>query len=218
MDGLVVPLAPKLLAACVDTLEDWLTSLLRASGFEFVEVDCAEARNLGVDLVALGNDRVLSMRGSRQLSERMRPWGSRSMIRTCRCSRWAVAASPACARRSTAGMRGPGAAQSPCRVGADQIAVDIRLLSTSGILRRGSSTEPVPAGRTPGDAAGTVSGAAKPSLISSRNPSRTNAAFSSAHCLTNSPGSAFWTTRANDMADTWSVVRLTLASRAAASE
>ena len=75
MDGLVVPLAPKLLVACVDAMEEWLVALLRGRGFEFVEVGYAEARNLGVNLVALGNDRVLSMRGSRKLNERLRAMG-----------------------------------------------------------------------------------------------------------------------------------------------
>ena len=75
MDGLVVPLAPKLLVACVDAMEDWLVALLRERGFEFVEVGYAEARNLGVNLVALGNDRVLSMRGATDLNARMRALG-----------------------------------------------------------------------------------------------------------------------------------------------
>ena len=75
MDGLVVPLAPKLLVACVDAMEDWLVALLRGRGFEFVEVGYAEARNLGVNLVALGNDRVLSMRGSENLNGRLRAMG-----------------------------------------------------------------------------------------------------------------------------------------------
>ena len=75
MDGLVVPLAPKLLVACVDAMEDWLVALLRGRGFEFVEVGYAEARDLGVNLVALGNDRVLSMRGSRDLNGRLRAMG-----------------------------------------------------------------------------------------------------------------------------------------------
>ena len=67
MDGLVVPLAPKLLVACVDALEDWLVALLRGRGFEFVEV--------GVNLVSLGNDRVLSMRGAADLNAKMRALG-----------------------------------------------------------------------------------------------------------------------------------------------
>ncbi len=75
MDGLVVPLAPKLLVACVEAMEDWVVALLRGRGFEFIEVGYAEARNLGVNLVSLGNDRVLSMRGSKTLNARMRAMG-----------------------------------------------------------------------------------------------------------------------------------------------
>ena len=75
MDGLVVPLAPKLLVACLDALEDWLVDWLRGEGFGFVDVGYAEAKNLGVNLVALGNDRVLSMKGSTTLNEKMRALG-----------------------------------------------------------------------------------------------------------------------------------------------
>ena len=75
MDGLVVPLAPKLLVACLDALEDWLVAWLRGRGFEFVDVGYREARNLGVNLVALGNDRVLSMQGSTALNGRLRAMG-----------------------------------------------------------------------------------------------------------------------------------------------
>ena len=60
---------------CVDALEDWLVALLRGRGFEFVEVSYAEAKNLGVNLVALGNNRVLSMRGAKDLNARMRAMG-----------------------------------------------------------------------------------------------------------------------------------------------
>ena len=68
----------------------WRTGWWRCSGgrgFEFVEVGYAEARNLGVNLVALGNHRVLSMRGATDLNARMRALGSRCTTRTCRCSR-----------------------------------------------------------------------------------------------------------------------------------
>ncbi len=75
MDGLVVPLAPGLLVACLDALEDWLVAWLRDRGFEFVDVGYREARNLGVNLVALGHDRVLSMRGSAVLNDRLRALG-----------------------------------------------------------------------------------------------------------------------------------------------
>ncbi len=75
MDGLVVPLAPGLLVACLDALEDWLVTWLRDRGFEFVDVGYREARNLGVNLVALGNDRILSMQGSAVLNGRLRAMG-----------------------------------------------------------------------------------------------------------------------------------------------
>ncbi|MCY4608789.1 MAG: arginine deiminase family protein [bacterium] len=75
MDGLVVPLAPGLLVACLDALEDWLVAWLRDRGFEFVDVGYREARDLGVNLVALGNDRILSMRGSAVLNGRLRAMG-----------------------------------------------------------------------------------------------------------------------------------------------
>ena len=48
---------------------------LQSRHFEIVDVDYAEARNLGVNLVALGNDKVLSMRGATRLNEKMRALG-----------------------------------------------------------------------------------------------------------------------------------------------
>jgi len=71
MDGLVVPLADKLLVSCVDALEPWLYSQLKDWGFDFVDVSYREARNLGVNLVALGNDKVLSMKGADELNGKM---------------------------------------------------------------------------------------------------------------------------------------------------
>jgi N-dimethylarginine dimethylaminohydrolase len=75
MDGLVVPLAPKLAVACLDALEDWVVEWMRAKGFDFVDVGYAEAKGLGVNLVTLGKDRVLSMKGSTALNDKMRALG-----------------------------------------------------------------------------------------------------------------------------------------------
>ena len=75
MDGLVVPLAEKLLVACVDALEPWVVQQLRGWGFDFVDVPYREAKNLGVNLVALGNDKVLSMKGADELNGKMRSLG-----------------------------------------------------------------------------------------------------------------------------------------------
>ncbi|MGR3913763.1 MAG: arginine deiminase family protein [Gammaproteobacteria bacterium] len=75
MDGLVAPLAAKLLVACVDALEPWVVAQLKRWGFDFVEVAYREARDLGVNLVALGNDKVLSMKSAPHLNAKLRALG-----------------------------------------------------------------------------------------------------------------------------------------------
>jgi len=75
MDGLVVPLAEKLLVACLDALEPWLVKQLREWGFDFVDVPYREAKELGVNLVALGDGKVLSMKGASDLNAKMRALG-----------------------------------------------------------------------------------------------------------------------------------------------
>ncbi len=75
MDGLVVPLAEKLLVACLDAMEPWLVTQLKSWGFEFVDVPYVEAKNLGVNLVSLGNGKVLSMQGASELNNKMRALG-----------------------------------------------------------------------------------------------------------------------------------------------
>ena len=75
MDGLVVPLAPKLLVACLDAMEPWLIQQLKDWGFNYVDVPYCEAKNLGVNLVSLGNDKVLSMQGASELNSNMRALG-----------------------------------------------------------------------------------------------------------------------------------------------
>ncbi len=75
MDGLVVPLDEKLVVTCLDALEGWVIDWLKKKGFEFVDVGFNEARDLGVNLVSLGNKKVLSMSGSVGLNEKMRALG-----------------------------------------------------------------------------------------------------------------------------------------------
>ncbi|MEM7074620.1 MAG: arginine deiminase family protein [Pseudomonadota bacterium] len=75
MDGLIVPLAEKLVVACVDAMEPWLVDIVRGWGIEIVDVSYREARNLGVNLVALGDGKVLSMAGAQDLNARMRALG-----------------------------------------------------------------------------------------------------------------------------------------------
>lgn len=75
MDGLIVPLAEKLAVACIDAMEPWLVDIIRGWGIEIVDVDYREAKNLGVNLVALGDGKVLSMAGATDLNGKMRALG-----------------------------------------------------------------------------------------------------------------------------------------------
>lgn len=55
--------------------EGWVIDWLKAKGFDFVDVGFAEAKDLGVNLVSLGNKRVLSMAGSVKLNQDLRDRG-----------------------------------------------------------------------------------------------------------------------------------------------
>ena len=75
IDGLVAPLAENLLVACCDAIEPWLLDWIKERGFEIVDVSYAEARNLGVNLMMLGDDKVVAMTGSPQACQKMRALG-----------------------------------------------------------------------------------------------------------------------------------------------
>ena len=75
MDGLIVPLAEKLAVACIDAMEPWLVDVVKGWGIEIVDVEYREAKNLGVNLVALGDGKVLSMAGAKDLNAKMRALG-----------------------------------------------------------------------------------------------------------------------------------------------
>ena len=75
MDGLIVPLAEKLAVACIDAMEPWLVDIVKGWGIKIVDVEYREAKNLGVNLVALGDGKVLSMAGAKDLNAKMRALG-----------------------------------------------------------------------------------------------------------------------------------------------
>lgn len=75
MDGLIVPLAEKLAVACIDAMEPWLVDVIKGWGIEIVDVSFREAKNLGVNLVALGGEKVLSMAGATDLNAKMKALG-----------------------------------------------------------------------------------------------------------------------------------------------
>ena len=75
LDALLVPAAPKLVVACSDVLEDWTLDWLRARQFKLIDVSYRHARDLGVNLVSLGNERVLSMKGDSDVNDKLRAHG-----------------------------------------------------------------------------------------------------------------------------------------------
>ena len=75
MDGIVVPVAPKLAVACVSALEDWVVDWIQSRGFTFINVDFKDAKELGANIVTLGNNRILSMRQNTNLNETLRSHG-----------------------------------------------------------------------------------------------------------------------------------------------
>jgi N-dimethylarginine dimethylaminohydrolase len=68
-------LAPGLAVACVEALEPELLLWLRGQGIRVLEVAYADAMNLGCNVVALGEERVLVPASSRRLIEMCRAEG-----------------------------------------------------------------------------------------------------------------------------------------------
>jgi N-dimethylarginine dimethylaminohydrolase len=75
IDVLVSILAPKLAAVCVESASGGLVAWLRGKGFEILEVSTADAFELGVNAISLGDERVISTAGSAKLNEQMRALG-----------------------------------------------------------------------------------------------------------------------------------------------
>jgi N-dimethylarginine dimethylaminohydrolase len=67
--------APKLAAVCVDVADDGLLAWLERKGIEIVPVSYRDTMALGCNVVALGNDRVLSSTASPALNSRLRALG-----------------------------------------------------------------------------------------------------------------------------------------------
>ncbi|HEY8000755.1 MAG TPA: arginine deiminase family protein [Solirubrobacterales bacterium] len=75
IDVLVSILAPKLAAVCVESASGGLVAWLRGKGFEILEVSTADAFELGVNAISLGDERVISTAGSARLNEQLRALG-----------------------------------------------------------------------------------------------------------------------------------------------
>jgi len=75
IDLMVCMLAEKLAAVCLDTTEPDVVDWLRARRIEIVPVSFRDTMGLGCNVVALGNDRVLSVAQSSELNAKLRALG-----------------------------------------------------------------------------------------------------------------------------------------------
>lgn len=75
IDLMVCMLAPKLAAVCFDTTDDGVIAWLRSKGIELIPVSYRDTMKLGCNVVALGNDRVLSTADSTELNGKLRALG-----------------------------------------------------------------------------------------------------------------------------------------------
>ena len=75
IDLMVCMLADKCAAVCLDTTEPDVVAWLRAKKIEIIPATFAETMALGCNVVALGDDRVLSTAGATDLNGKMRAHG-----------------------------------------------------------------------------------------------------------------------------------------------
>jgi N-dimethylarginine dimethylaminohydrolase len=75
IDLMVVPIAEKLTAVCLDCTEPALVAWLRSKGHEIIDVPFRDTMNLGCNFMSLGRDRVIAPKSSRTLIESLRARG-----------------------------------------------------------------------------------------------------------------------------------------------
>jgi len=75
IDLMVVPIASKLTAVCLDSTEPALVDWLKTKGHEIIDVPFQDTINLGCNFMSLGRDRVIAPKTSRTLIEQLRARG-----------------------------------------------------------------------------------------------------------------------------------------------
>jgi N-dimethylarginine dimethylaminohydrolase len=75
IDVLVAVLAEKLAAACTEVLPAGAVGWLREKGFDLIEVSAEQAFTLGVNAISLGDERVISGSGAKELNSALRDRG-----------------------------------------------------------------------------------------------------------------------------------------------
>ena len=75
IDLMVVPIAEKLTAVCIDCTEADIVNWLKSKGHEIINVPFRQTMELGCNLMSLGNDRVIVPASSTILAENLRVRG-----------------------------------------------------------------------------------------------------------------------------------------------
>jgi len=75
LDVKLAMLAPKLAAACIQALEQGFVDWLRGRGIELIDISYRSMLEMGCNVVALGNDRVLLPRDNTELAAKCRAHG-----------------------------------------------------------------------------------------------------------------------------------------------
>ncbi|MBL6779206.1 MAG: dimethylarginine dimethylaminohydrolase family protein [Rhodobacteraceae bacterium] len=75
IDLMVVPIAEKLTAVCLDCTEPGIVEWLKAKGHEIIDVPFRQTMELGCNLMSLGKDRVIVPKASTTLSENLKARG-----------------------------------------------------------------------------------------------------------------------------------------------
>ena len=75
IDLMVVPIAEKLTAVCLDCTEPGIVDWLKSKGHEIIDVPFQQTMNLGCNLMSLGRDRVIVPTASTTLAENLRARG-----------------------------------------------------------------------------------------------------------------------------------------------
>jgi len=75
IDLMVVPIAEKLTAVCLDCTDPGIVDWLKAKGHDIIDVPFRQTMELGCNLMSLGRDRVIVPTASTTLSENLKARG-----------------------------------------------------------------------------------------------------------------------------------------------
>jgi N-dimethylarginine dimethylaminohydrolase len=75
IDLMVVPIAEKLTAVCLDCTDPWIVDWLKGKGHEIIDVPFRDTMNLGCNVMSLGNGKVIAPKASTVLVEALRARG-----------------------------------------------------------------------------------------------------------------------------------------------